>query len=197
MITTKTLADILTASRFGLAWALLWSGISRGAAGLPSAVVILIIAWITDGLDGPLARKDPSSRHTWIGDHDLEIDMSVSLGVLTFLVLAGYLPAWIAVSYVIICLILLWRFRSQELAWVVQSPPYAAMLFIALRYAPIYGLAIVAYLIVVLITTWPRFLQVTVPQFLSGMQNLSKTKILQEEPQENGFVENGNESSQV
>ncbi len=190
MITAKTLADILTASRFGLAWVLLWLGISRGAAGLPMAVVILIIAWTTDMLDGPLARKDLSSRHTWIGDHDLEIDMSVSLGGLTFLVLAGYLAPWIAVSYVIICLILLWRVRSQELAWAVQAPPYAAMLFIALRYAPIHGLAIVAYLLVVIIATWPRFPQVTVPQFLSGMRNLSKTKFTQEEPQENG-----NESS--
>ena len=197
MITTKNLADFLTASRFGLAWVLLWLGISRGAAGLPSAVVILIIAWTTDVLDGPLARKDLSSQHTWIGDHDLEIDMSVSLGGLTFLVLAGYLPAWIAVSYVIICLILLWRVRSQELAWAVQAPPYAAMLFIALRHAPIYGLAIVAYLIVVIIATWPRFPQVTLPQFLSGMQNMSKTIISQEEPQENEIVENGNESSQA
>ena len=176
MITTKTLADILTASRFGLAWVLLWLGISRGAAGLPSAVGILIIAWTTDLLDGPLARKDPSSRHTWIGDHDLETDMSVSLGGLAFIVLAGYLATWIAVSYVIICLILLWRFRSQELGWAVQAPPYAAMLFIRLRHAPIYGLAIVAYLILVIIATWPRFPQVTVPQFLSGMRNLSKTK---------------------
>jgi phosphatidylglycerophosphate synthase len=82
---------------------------------LLSAVGILIIAWTTDLLDGPLARKDPSSRHTWIGDHDLETDMSVSLGGLAFIVLAGYLATWIAVSYVIICLILLWRFRSQEL----------------------------------------------------------------------------------
>jgi hypothetical protein len=127
-------------------------------------------------LDGPLARKDPSSRHTWIGDHDLETDMSVSLGGLAFFVLAGYLATWIAVSYVIICLILLWRFRSQELGWAVQAPPYAAMLFIRLRHAPIYGLAIVAYLILVIIATWPRFPQVTVPQFLSGMRNLSKTK---------------------
>ena len=197
MITTKTLADILTASRFGLAWVLLWLGISRGAAGLPAAVVILIIAWTTDVLDGPLARKDPSRQQTWIGDHDLEIDMSVSLGVLTFLVLAGYLAPWIAVSYVIICLIMLWRFRSQELAWAVQAPPYAAMLFIALLHAPINGLAMVAYLVVVIVATWPRFPQMTVPQFLSAMQNLSKTKISQEEPQENVIVENGNESSQA
>jgi phosphatidylglycerophosphate synthase len=194
MMTTKTLADILTASRFGLAWVLLLLGISRDTEGLPTAVVILIIAWTTDALDGPLARKDPSHRYTWIGDHDLETDIAVSLGVLTFLVLAGYLAAWIAVSYVFICLIMLWRFRSPELAWAVQAPPYAAMIFIALRFAPIYGFAMVAYLIAVLIATWPRFPQVTLPQFLSGIQNLSKTEISQEEPQENTIVENGNQS---
>ena len=92
---------------------------------------------------------------------------------------------------------MLWRFRSQELAWVVQAPPYAAMLFIALGYAPSYGLAMVAYLVVVIVATWPRFPQMTVPQFLSAMQNLSKAKISQEEPQENVIVENGNESSQA
>jgi hypothetical protein len=52
----------------------------------------------------------------------------------------------------------------------------------------------VAYLIAVLIATWPRFPQVTLPQFLSGIQNLSKTEISQEEPQENTIVENGNQS---
>jgi len=195
MITIKTLADILTATRFGLAWLLLWLGISKGVAGLPSAVVILIIAWITDVLDGPLARKDPSRRHTWIGDHDLETDLSVSLGVLTFLVLAGYLSAWLAVCYVIICLALLWRFRSQEPAWAVQAPPYGAILYIALRYAPAYGLAMVTYLIAVLIATWPRFPQVTLPQFFSGMHNLPKTEISQEELQEKTLIENSNNSS--
>lgn len=197
MISTKTLADVLTASRFGLAWVLLWLGISRAAEGLPIAVVILVIAWTTDALDGPLARKDPSSKQTWIGDHDLETDISVSLGVLTFLVLGGYLVTWLAVSYVIICTFMLWRFRSIELAWAVQAPPYAAMLFIALLNAPIYGLAMVAYLVMVLVATWPRFPQVTLPQFFSGMQNLSKTEISQEEPQENAIIEDGNKSSQV
>jgi cardiolipin synthase len=195
MITTKTLADILTATRFGLAWVLLWLGISKGAVGLPSAVVILIIAWITDVLDGPLARKVPSRRQTWIGDHDLETDLSVCLGVLTFLVLSGYLSAWLAVCYVIICLALLWRFRSQELAWAVQAPPYCAILYIALRYAPAYGLAMVTYLIAVLIATWPRFPRVTLPQFFSGMQNLPKTEISQEELQEKTLIENSNNSS--
>jgi phosphatidylglycerophosphate synthase len=195
MITTKTLADILTASRFGLAWVLLWLGISRGPAGLPTAVVILIIAWITDVLDGPIARKDASRRHTWIGDHDLETDVSVSLGVLTFLVLAGYLAAWLAVGYVIICLVLLWRFRSQELAWAVQAPPYGAMLYFSLCYAPAYGFAMVAYLIVVLIGTWPRFPRVTLPQFFSGIQNLPNTEIPPEKPQENTLIENSNNSS--
>jgi phosphatidylglycerophosphate synthase len=192
MLSPKTFADILTASRFVLAWVLLWLGISKGAEGLPTAAVILVIAWITDVLDGPFARKDKSGRQTWIGDHDLETDISVSLGVLTFLVFSGYLAAWLAVSYVIICIFLIWRFRSLELAWAVQAPPYAAILFLTLYNAPIYGFVMVAYLVAVLIATWPRFTQVTVPQFLSGMQNMSKTEISNEEPQENG-----NKSSQV
>lgn len=92
---------------------------------------------------------------------------------------------------------MLWRLSFHELAWAVQAPLYAAMLFLAPRHAPIYALAIVAYIIVVIVATWPRFPQMTVPQFLSRMQNLSQTNISKDEPEENGLMENGNESSQA
>jgi phosphatidylglycerophosphate synthase len=111
MISTKTLADALTAARFCLAGVILWLGIKGGAEALPAAVVTLVLAWVTDVLDGPLARRDPSGRHTWIGDRDLEIDISVGVAVLVYLTLAGYVSLKAAVGYSIVCVVLLWRFR--------------------------------------------------------------------------------------
>ena len=196
-MSTKVIADILTASRFGSAWVLLWIGTSKGAEGLPLAVIILVIAWITDVLDGPLARREPSRAQTWVGEHDLEIDIAVSLGVMTYLVFSNYLSAWLAVSYVVLCALVLWRYRSLELAWAVQAPPYGGMLYIALCHAPIYGLLMLAYLVIILVATWPRFPQVTLPQFFSAMRSLQKTEISPEPSQEETPLENSNKSSQA
>lgn len=194
MVSTKTLADMLTAMRFCLAGFILWLGVKGGAGALPAAVVTLILAWFTDVLDGPLARRDPSARRTWIGDRDLEVDMSVSLAVLIYLTLSGYLTLKAAVGYVVVCAALLWHFRSLHLGWAVQAPPYAGMFYAALRDAPRYGLMAIGYVALVVVATWPRFPKVVVPQFLEGMRNLGRRKVADEEAraEQNGYLENGN-----
>lgn len=198
MVSIKTLADVLTAVRFCLAGVILWLGVRGGAEALPAAVVVLILAWLTDVLDGPLARRDPLGRRTWIGDRDLETDISVSLAVLVYLALAGYLTPKAAVGYGIVCAALLWRFRSLHLAWAVQAPPYAGMLYAALRDAPRYGLIALGYLVLVVVATWPRFPQVVVPQFLGGMRDLGRTKAADEgaRTENEGCLENGNGNGQ-
>jgi phosphatidylglycerophosphate synthase len=198
MVSTKTLADVLTAARFCLAGFILWLGVKGGAEALSAAAVTLILAWITDVLDGPLARRDPSGRHTWIGDRDLEVDMFVGLAVLSYLTLAGYLTLKAAIGYVGVCAALMWHFRSLHLSWAVQAPPYAGMIYAALRDAPRYGQMIVGYVALVVIATWPRFPKRVVPQFLEGMRNLGRVRASEEgaraEPE--GYLDNGNGNGQ-
>jgi phosphatidylglycerophosphate synthase len=194
VVSTKTLADILTAIRFCLAGFILWLGVKGGAEALPAAVTTLILAWITDLLDGPLARRDPSGRHTWIGDRDLEVDISVGLAVLAYLTLAGYLTLKATSAYVVVCAALLWHFRSAHLAWAVQAPPYAGMIYAAVRDAPRYGLMMVGYIALVIVATWPRFPERVVPQFLEGMRKIGKTRAVDEgtQAEHKGYVDNGN-----
>jgi cardiolipin synthase len=196
MVSTKTLADVLTTVRFCLAGVILWLGVRGSAEALPAAVVVLILAWLTDMLDGPLARRDPSGRRTWIGDRDLETDISVSLAVLIYLALAGYLRPKAAIGYAIVCAVLLWHFRSPHLAWIIQAPPYAGVLYVALRYAPRYGLAAVGYVLLVVVATWPRFPQAVVPQFLAGMRNLGRKEKSPAEAKEYLDLENGHGNGQ-
>ena len=194
MVSTKVLADLLTAVRFCLAGFILWLGVKGGAEALPVAVGALILAWLTDVLDGPLARRDPSGRHTWIGDLDLQVDMSVGLAVLAYLTLAGYLTLKAALGYVVVCVVLLWYFRSPHLGWTIQAPPYAGMVYAALRDAPRYGLMIVGYLVLVVVVTWPRFPQRVVPQFFEGMRNLRRARVVDKgaQAEHEGYLENGN-----
>lgn len=172
MVGIKTLADMLTGARFLLGLYLVWLGLRGGPEVVTAAVLTLLVAWITDVLDGPLARRDPRDIHSWIGDHDLQADMTVALGVWVYLTLAGFLSAWLAVAYMLSAVAALWHFGSLHLAWGVQALPYGAMIWTAWRVAPPYGLLLVAWIGLVLVATWPRFPRRVLPEFLAGMRDL-------------------------
>ena len=71
----KYVADGLTALRAVLAVAIAAVGIARGADGLEAAIVLVLVAWTTDWLDGPVARRSRSERRTWVGEQDLAVDI--------------------------------------------------------------------------------------------------------------------------
>ena len=172
MFGTKTLADALTGVRFLLGLYLIWLGWKKGPEAIVPAALALLAAWATDVLDGPLARRDPRGIHTWIGDHDLEADLAVALGVWVYLTLAGFLSPWLAVAYGLAAAVALWRFGSAHLAWGVQALPYGAMIWTSWRMVPTCGLLLVGWIVLVVVATWPRFPRHTLPGFLNGVRDL-------------------------
>src|SRR3989304_1760435 len=90
MLVAKQVADLITFARGMLAFYLAWLGATLSEHGLPIAVWAMIINWTGDSVDGALARHSRRQYHTWIGDHDLQIDMLVSFGLLIYMLLAGY-----------------------------------------------------------------------------------------------------------
>lgn len=172
MVGIKVLADVLTGIRFLLGLVLVWLGWRMGPEAMPTATLALFAAWVSDLLDGPLARRDPRGVHTWIGDHDLEADLAVAGGLWVYLTLTGYVPPWLTTAYVLAGAAALWHWRSAHLAWGLQALPYGAMIWTACRTAPPYGLLLVAWIGVAIVVTWPRFPRRTVPEFLRGMRDL-------------------------
>jgi phosphatidylglycerophosphate synthase len=172
----KFLADALTVSRLLLALVLVWLGETGSAGSLPSAISILVLAWVTDLLDGPLARRDPSPRQTWIGDHDLAVDVSVAVGALGYLTLAGYVSPPSALTYVAVAGLLLAYYRSPALAMAAQALPYAGMLLVGLWDAPLYGALALGWIGLLILITWPRVPRQIVPDFLCGIKALSRTR---------------------
>ena len=172
MIDVKTVADTLTASRFFLALAIFWLGLKVGQPALPTAALVLVLGWATDLLDGTLARRASNQRRTWLGDNDLSADVCVAVGLLGYLTFSNYVSPAIAVSYVLMTGVLIWRFRSRALAMAAQAPVYAIMLYVSLRDAQLYGALAVGWIVLTVIVTWPRFPKTVVPQFLQGMREL-------------------------
>lgn len=167
----KQVADLITLLRSFLAFIFPWMAISEGASSLPWAAALLAADWTGDSLDGSLARRSSIRYRTWIGDHDLEIDMAVSLGLLLHMLIVGYLRPIVGILYV-----LLWSFFfiktgvPRSLGMLFQAPIYAWFIYSALRTHPTAGILLCAWIAVAVVVTWPKFLVEVVPGFLDGMR---------------------------
>ncbi|MGD1996102.1 MAG: hypothetical protein PVH62_04935 [Anaerolineae bacterium] len=169
---TKPLADLLTVGRalLGLCIAGL-GGLRGGAEDLPLAVGAVIVSWLTDLLDGPLARRDPDLHTNWIGEHDAEADLTVSLGVAAYLVLSGYMVAWLG-ALVVLVVLALWIFHSHQLAWPFYALPYLILVIVAFRDAPLFAWLAVGYLAVTLVVHWERLWHESLPEFFQAVNSL-------------------------
>jgi cardiolipin synthase len=171
MPVAKQVADFFTLLRALLAPALMLLGYVRGSEGLAMASWMLIGSWMSDSLDGPLARRSRIKYRTWLGDHDLEVDMWASFGLMIYMLLAGYLGWQLVAVYILLWSFIFWHWGLQRsLGMLFQAPIYGWFIYLALRFAPQAGFWMVGWIIAVVVITWPRFPQEVVPGFLQGMQ---------------------------
>lgn len=134
-------------------------------------------AWTSDCIDGPLARRSGAQYRNWIGDHDLEIDMSVALELLIYMLLAGFLDIWQGLLYLLIWMVVFWHYGlPASLGKLFQAPIYSWFILVALREDPLVGLWLLVWIFVAIIVTWPRFPDETIPEFLDGMEKILKSR---------------------
>ena len=171
MQVAKQVADILTLMRASLVVPFVWLGLAQGVRGLPAAIWLLMFSWISDALDGPVARRSRVQHRTWVGDHDLQADMLVSVGLLIYMLASGFVNLWIGGVYAFIWALVFIRIGVlRALGMLFQAPVYGWFIFIVLRHAPAQGLLLVGWIAVLVLITWPRFPREVVPDFLNGMK---------------------------
>ena len=171
MLVAKQVADFITFGRGILAFMLAGLGLLVGKEALPMAAGVMIADWCGDMLDGPIARRSRVSYHTWIGDHDLEVDMTVSVGLLIYMLGAGYVSWWVGAIYLLGWAIFFLRFGfTSAPGMLFQAPTYLWFILVTLRDARGLGMLIILLILTAVIITWPRFPRVVVPGFLGGMR---------------------------
>jgi hypothetical protein len=171
MLVAKQVADLITWSRGFMAFILAGIGLLEGKDALPFAAGLMIMDWCGDLVDGPIARRSRVYYHTWIGDHDLEVDMTVSVGLLIYLLGAGYVSWWIGTVYLLAWVIFFHKFGFiRAPGMLFQAPIYGWFIIIALRDVTGLGAIIVLLILTAVIITWPRFPKEVVPGFLQGMR---------------------------
>jgi len=150
-------------------------GFLIGAEALPLVACIMMMDWCFDFLDGPIARRSQVYYHTWIGDHDLQVDMAVSVGLLIFLLGAGYVSWWLGVIYMLGWALFFIKFGvARAPGMLFQAPIYFWFIWTTIHEAPWFGVLIIILVLAVVIITWPKFPKVVVPGFLDGMRKAIK-----------------------
>jgi hypothetical protein len=170
MLVAKQVADLITFSRGLMAFLLAGLGLLVGSDALPLAAWVMIADWCGDMVDGPIARRSRVYYHTWIGDHDLQVDMTVSVGLLVYLLGAGYVTWWVGLIYLLTWALFFLKYGIVPAPGMLfQAPIYFWFILITLRHATGLGMLIILLILAAVIITWPKFPRVVVPGFLQGM----------------------------
>lgn len=154
---TKTVADILTLSRFFLAATITVLGFSLRQQALPVIFVLLLTGWTTDALDGPLARMAQQPRHTWLGDNEALADAALAVGALIAFGFCGYISLLAVAIYLLVAGAVVVPTRSLSWNMAFTSLIHAFTLYAAFRYGGLWGWLVVLWIVITLILDWRRF----------------------------------------
>ena len=174
MFDAKSVADLITAARGTLGLVIIWLGLTQRGQALPTVIPLMILCWSGDFIDGMLARHSRHPRKSYIGSHDVQVDLFVSICLGLYMLLAGLVSLSVGVWYFIGWVIIFWRFGMMDhnLTMLAQTPIYLYFVVVGLRDHPALGLLMVMWVLTALAILWRRFSQEVVPTFIEGMKSL-------------------------
>ena len=159
-------ADLLTLARLLSAPIMLWLVSNRS---LDAAVLVVVIAWWTDFLDGRLARK--AGRETRLKDWDLRADAWLASAAGLGLGLAGYFSWWVAVPIAGVVLVISVLLSNPAAVMVGVAAQYGMFIVATYVWADLWWLAVL-HVILFLVAGWRRFWSVIWPAFWAGLASL-------------------------
>jgi phosphatidylserine synthase len=147
--------DLLTALRGLIAVAIASLGFA-GRGALETVVLLTLLGWTSDILDGRLARRYKKEA-TWIGEREFFFDMVMVFGGLCYLVMAGFVPVAAAAIYVAIAAAFIAYFRSKSVTMSFAFPLVTLPLVFAYFNAPRAAWMFVIWIALALLFDWRRF----------------------------------------
>ncbi len=155
------LADLCTLGRLSAALTLIGLGLTVGAPALPLAIVVTLLGWTCDALDGPLARWAGPALTTRLGRHDFTFDVTLAWATLLYLGLAGFLPLVPILVYLTLALLAIVRARRKAVTIALLRPVDITCVLTVLWHAPRWGGGVLAFLLLQLLLHWHRFFRNT------------------------------------
>jgi phosphatidylglycerophosphate synthase len=143
-----------------------------GPEALERVILLTLLGWTTDILDGRLARRYNKGA-TWVGEREFVFDMVMVFAGLCYLVMAGFIPVIPAGIYVAVTVICIAYFRSKSITMSFAFPVVAVPLIVAYFNAPRAAWFYVIWIVLALILDWRRFKGVVL-EFLYNLKVLQK-----------------------
>lgn len=159
-------ADLLTLARLVSAPILLWLVSIRS---LDAAVLVAVVAWWTDFLDGRLARK--GHRESRLKDWDLRADAWLASAMGLGLGLAGYFSWWVAAPPAAVVLAMSVLQSNPALVMAGVGVQYGMFIMAMHLWADLWWVGVL-HVIVFLGTGWKRFWGVILPAFWASLAAL-------------------------
>ncbi|MFM8427569.1 MAG: hypothetical protein ACKOBL_20575 [Chloroflexota bacterium] len=177
MFDAKLFADFITAARGVLGISLIWLAFTQGANALSLVVLLMLLDWTGDFIDGTIAKHSRHPRRTRVGDSDLYIDTFVSIGLGIYLVASGFVSNLVALFYILGGRLILGSFGlDRNLLMLSQAPIYLWFILVTLQLMPERGYWIVAWVLIATTINWRRFSKDIVPKFISGVTSMWRNR---------------------
>jgi len=159
-------ADALTVSRLGLGLGLFWL-VALDNLGWGAGLVFL--TWVTDFLDGRLARSTP--HRTRLAAWDFRVDTTVGVGLACGLAIADHIP-WTVVIGMLVLAAVTAVLGNPAPAMVMMGVVYGFFMWMLLLHRPLgWWLPFVGGVMIGIID-WHRFTRVIMPAFFKGLAAL-------------------------
>jgi phosphatidylglycerophosphate synthase len=162
---------MLTFTRLVIGLLIIAVALIRGPEGLPLALLLLLLGWGTDTLDGQLARRVPDRQPSWIGDNDIVVDVLLSFSIMFFFTLGGYIPVLLAVFCLIYLIAVIFVFHGWTLYAIFVGISYGSVLIVSLLHSPRFFLVFMLYIAIMLITTWTHCWE-NIMSFFTGFKSI-------------------------
>jgi phosphatidylglycerophosphate synthase len=140
-------------TRFFIAGMIVLTGILFGAGAFGVAVILVMSGWVTDSIDGTLARSS-FTEETWVSDLDFSADLSLVYSFFLFVVITDLYPIVPALAFVLAGSLVVMLRPSRSTMEIVSAPIFALPIVLSFLGGLVIGICCVAFVLTVAVVRW-------------------------------------------
>lgn len=151
----RYLADLLTLTRLATAAFILCLALFAGPQALRAAIIAVLVGWLTDTADGPLARAS-GTPPTWVARMDIPADLSLVFSFFLFLVMTGLYPVLPALGLAVFGGLIVLMKPTWPVIQMVAAPFYALPIVLSYSAGWVVGLVYSVFIAFMIVWRWDR-----------------------------------------
>jgi hypothetical protein len=151
----RFVADLLTLARLFIAFFIVFLGLLVGPAALRAAIILVFIGWLTDTIDGPIARR-AGGRPSWVCRLDIPADIALVFSFFLFVVITGLYPVLPALALMVGAAVIVLIKPTYSVIQMVSAPFSALPIVLSFSAGWLVGTTYVIFLVAMVIWRWDR-----------------------------------------